>query len=307
MPRAKKIASTAARTGVPHVQRERVGIIGAGRVGSALAWHCHRLGFRIAGVADKRPKQAWVVYGLLKQPYEHLKAFEVASDSDVLFITTPDSSIEPEFQSVRRFLVPGSIVAHCAGALGADAFRGATEQGLDVLALHPIQTFASHAQAIRSLPGSCFAVGGSRRGRQLGRRLVRLLHGTSFVVKDADRPLYHATCVFASNFLNSLFAGVESGAACFGLSTRRAARVFVPLGRAVLENIAESGVVRSLTGPIQRGDWQTVARHLSALDRRKPELAPEYRMLSRQLVGLARRRGLDSRTARRLTKLLEEP
>lgn len=287
-------------------RHERVGVIGAGRLGTAVAWHCHRLGFRIAGVADKRPKQAWVVYSLLKLPYERMRPVEVASGSDVLFITTPDSSIEPEFQSVRRSLVPGAIVVHCAGAMGVDAFKGAVEQGLDVLAMHPAQTFASHAQAIQALPGSLFALEGSRRGLAFGRRLARLLRGDCVLVKGRDRALYHAVCVFASNFLNGLFAAVEVGSGRLGISRRKAARAFVPLARVVLENIAASGAANSLTGPVERGDWQTVARHVAALEERAPGLVPAYRVLSRQLLGLARRRGLADEAARRLRRVLAE-
>jgi predicted short-subunit dehydrogenase-like oxidoreductase (DUF2520 family) len=291
----------------PRRRRERIGIIGAGRVGSALAWHCHRLGYGIAGVADNRPKQAWVVYGLLKLPYRRMGTCEVAAESDVLFITTLDGSIEPEFQAIRRLLTPGSIVAHCSGAMGTDAFKGAIAQGLDTLALHPVQAFASHAQAIRTLPGSFFAVEGTARGLKFARKLVRGLRGSCVVVKGQDRPLYHAACVFGSNFINGLLDAAEVTAGKLGISRRKAARIFVPLARAVLDNVAESGATQSLTGPVQRGDWETVARHLVSLRERVPELVQVYRVLSLRLVELARRGGLDSSAARRLRRILEEP
>jgi len=246
------------------------------------------------------------VYGLLKLPYERMRTSEVAAASDVLFITTPDGSIEPEFQAIRRLLTPGSIVAHCSGAMGTDAFRGAVAQGLDTLALHPVQTFASHAQAIRTLPGSFFAVEGTGRGLAFGRKLVRGLNGGCVVVKGRDRPLYHAACVFASNFINGLLDAAEATAGRLGVSRRKAARIFVPLARAVLDNVTEHGTTKSLTGPVQRGDWETVARHLAALRERAPELVPVYRVLSMRLVELARRGGLGSVAARRLRRILEE-
>jgi len=289
----------------PIVNRKRVGFIGAGRVGCAMAWHCHRLGYPIAGVTDLKPKQAWVVYGLMKQHYERLSSREVAAGSDVLFLTVPDTHIAPVFESVRRWLIPGTIVAHCSGAFGTDVFTGAREQGLGMLALHPVQSFSSHSQAIRSLPGSFFAADGSASGLRLGRHLVRQLHGGWVLVRGPDRSLYHAMCVFASNFISALFDGAEEIARELGISRRRAGLMLAPLARTVLDNIAEQGAGPSLTGPVERGDAVTVAAHLRALAKRAPRLAPMYRVMSGRLAEMAKRKGLDDAAVRKLKAALE--
>lgn len=285
--------------------RERIGVVGAGRTGTALAWHCSRLGYCIAGVTDKRAKQAWVVYGLLKKPYERLKASEVAARSDVLLLTTPDSHIEPVFVAIRRWLRPKTIVVHCSGVAGVELFKGADGQQLDTLALHPIQSFSSHAQAIQDLTGSFFALEGTARGLRFGRKLVRQLRGGSVTVEGTDRALYHAMCIFASNFENALVDAAETIAARLGISRRRTARMLAPLMRTVLENAVEYGASPSLTGPIQRGDQDTVARHLAALQDRVPELTEVYRVLSLRLVESARRQGLGLAAARCLKRVLE--
>jgi predicted short-subunit dehydrogenase-like oxidoreductase (DUF2520 family) len=256
-------------------------------------------------VTDHRPKQAWVVYGLLKLPYRRMRSTEVAAASDVVFLTTPDRVIEAEFAAIRRWLIPGTIVAHCSGSLGADVFKGAREQGLGTLALHPVQSFTSHAQAIRALPGSFFAIEGSPTGVRFGRDLVRRLHGHCVVVTGRERPLYHAMCVFASNLLNAVLDGAETVASRMGIPRRRAARMFAPLARTVLEAAVESGAGPALTGPVRRGDWETVRRHMSALAREAPELVPMYRILSLRLLKLARGQGLDDAGARRVRAALE--
>uniref|UniRef100_A0A7C4CB82 DUF2520 domain-containing protein n=1 Tax=candidate division WOR-3 bacterium TaxID=2052148 RepID=A0A7C4CB82_UNCW3 len=280
--------------------RTRVGVIGAGRVGSAIAWHCQRLGYRISGVSDRRPRQAWVVYGLLKLAYRRLRPRDVAAESDVLFLTVPDAHVGPEFEAVSRWLLPGTIVVHCSGTFGVEVFRGAHEQGLETLALHPIQTFSSHAQAITSLKGCYFALEGTRRGLRFGRRLVRQLRGGHIVVRGSRRPLYHAMCVFASNFLNALLDASEVIARRLELPRARAARMLRPLTRTVLENAAEFGAVATLTGPVQRGDAETVRRQLSALRMDVPELVPMYRVLTLRLADMARRQGVDRMALRRL-------
>jgi predicted short-subunit dehydrogenase-like oxidoreductase (DUF2520 family) len=284
---------------------ERVGVIGAGRTGAALAWHCNRLGYDVVGVTDKSAKQAWVVYGLLKKRYERLKASEVAARSDVLMLTTPDSHIEPVFVAIRRWVRRRTIVVHCSGVVGVEVFKGAEKQQLDTLALHPIQSFSSHAQAIQDLAGSFFALEGTARGLRFGRKFVRQLRGGFVTVEGADRALYHAMCIFASNFENALVDSAETIASRLGISRRRAARMLAPLMRTVLENAVEYGASPSLTGPIQRGDEGTVVRHLAALRDRAPELTELYRVLSLRLVEIARRQGLGLAAVRRLKRVLE--
>ena len=288
------------------IGRKRLGFIGAGRVGCAMAWHCHRLGYPIAGVTDLKPKQAWVVYGLMKQHYERLSSRDVAAESDVLFLTVPDAHIAPVFESVRRWLIPGTIVAHCSGAFGTEVLAGAREQGLGMLALHPVQSFWSHSQAIRSLPGSFFAADGSASGLRFGRHLVRQLHGGWVIVRGPDRSLYHAMCVFASNFISALFDGAEEIARELGISRRRAGLMLAPLARTLFDNITEQGAGPSLTGPVERGDAVTVAAHLRALEKRVPKLAPMYRVMSGRLVEMAKREGLDAAKVRKLKAVLEE-
>jgi len=310
--------------------RRRVGFVGAGRVGCALAWHCRRLGYPVAGVADTNPKQARVVYGLLKQRYERLGPRAVAAASDVLFLTVPDACIRPVFESVREVMGRGDedgegrrkdeggrrkeergrrnerIVVHCSGAFGPEVFAGAQEPGLDTLALHPVQSFSGIAQAIRSLPGSFFAADGSASGLRFGRHLVKQLEGSCVIVPGRDRALYHAMCVFASNFVNVLFDAAEEIGGQFGIGRTRAARMLGPLARTVLDGIAEQGAGPSLTGPVERGDALTVAAHLAALRVRVPELAPLYRVMSGRLVEMARRRGMKRAALGKLEKALEE-
>ncbi len=288
-----------------HVRKQvdlRVGFVGTGRVGTALAWHCRRVGFGIAGLTDKDPARTRAAYRRLKLPFRRMSPSEVAARSDVLFFTVPDSSIARAYRSARP--VPGTIVCHCSGTLGLEVFEGWDRAGLDTLALHPAQVFTSHAQAIHSLPGSWWALDGSKRGRAFGRRLVRLLHGRAVTVAGAARPAWHAACVFASNFQAALFAAVERIGSGLNIKQNRMLEIVAPLSRATLESILRQGPTKALTGPVQRGDGETVQAHLEALARQAPELLPVYRELSLRLVGLARRRGLTRSAQRRLEAIL---
>ncbi|MBM3323099.1 DUF2520 domain-containing protein [candidate division WOR-3 bacterium] len=288
-----------------HVRKRtalRIGFVGAGRVGTALAWHCRRAGLCIAGLADKDPAQARAAHQLLRLPFLKTPASRVAARSDVLFFTVPDGSIARAYQAARP--VPGTIVCHCSGALGLDVFEGRNRAGLDALALHPVQVFTSHVQAIDSLPGSWWALDGSKRGMAFGRRLVQLLDGRAVTVAGAVRPAWHAACVFASNFQAALFDAVERIGSGPGIRQNRMLEIVAPLACTTLESILRQGSAEALTGPVQRGDSETVRAHIEALARQAPELLPMYRELSLRLVGLARSRGLTKSAERRLEKAL---
>ncbi|MEO0078577.1 MAG: DUF2520 domain-containing protein [candidate division WOR-3 bacterium] len=272
----------------PKQSLTRVGFVGAGRVGTALAWHCRKAGFGFAGLTDRDLKQAQVAYQRLGLRFRRLESSELAQRSDVLFLTVPDRAVASVFQAARP--LPGTIVAHCSGALGLEVFEDYEAAGLEVLALHPVQVFASYTQAIRSLPGSWWALDGSEKGMAFGRRLVRLLRGRAVTVRSEVRPAWHAACVFASNFQAALFDAVERIGPSLGMTPGRIVEILTPLARAALESVLRHGPVRALTGPVERGDAETVNSHLAALARVSPELVPMYRELSRRLVELARSR-----------------
>lgn len=298
--RRSRLADTSTRS-----KPTAVGVIGAGRVGSALAWHCSKLGYRIAGIYDRIPQQVFVTYGLLKQSYRRFTAGQIARSSDVLFVAVPDGRIRPVYTSVRRWLRRGTVVVHCSGAAGVELFVGARERGISTLAMHPIQTFSSHLQAIRSLPGTVFALEGSADGLRFGRTLIRRLGGSALLVAGSDRPLYHLMCVFASNLQNAVLEGSGLLANTIGINRRQARKLLAPLARTAVDNWARSGPIASLTGPVERGDVETVASHVRALAERVPELTPLYVQLSRRLVALARRKGLDRVKAGRILEVLD--
>lgn len=292
-------------------KRPRVGVIGAGRVGCAWAWHCLRLGYPFAGFSDKRPKQAQAGYRRLRRRPQQLSVPALVAASDVLFLTVPDAQIGSVFESVRGVLARDRggrirIVVHCSGAFGTEVFVRTSEPRVGALALHPVQAFSDASQAIRVLPGSHFVADGSNDGLRFGRRLVRELRGSWVQVRGSERPLYHAMCVFASNFVNALYGAAEEIAIKLEVSPRQAVRMLPPLTRTVLDNIAAQGAETSLTGPVERGDALTVARHLAALRRRAPALVPLYQTLAQQLVRLARQKGLPDKAIAELHRVLEQ-
>lgn len=265
--------------------RRVLGFIGLGRVGSALLLNCLSAGEVVAGIYDVKPARVrhWSWRTKVRG---YSSAGELAEAAEVIFITVPDREIKKVYQEIQDRVKPGSLLVHCAGSFGTEVFEGAEKRQLETLALHPIQTFLRPEQAIRDLPGSFFAISGTRAGIRFGRRLVKELRGRGIVVPNEDRALYHTLCVFVSNFMNALFSAAETIGERLGFSANRTRRLVLPLALSTLRNIVNQGARASLTGPVQRRDRQTIARHIRALKRELPELVPLYRALNRQLMAI---------------------
>jgi predicted short-subunit dehydrogenase-like oxidoreductase (DUF2520 family) len=184
--------------------------------------------------------------------------------ADVVLLCVPDSAIEATVEC--QTLVMSQWVGHTSGATPLSAL-GQHERRFG---LHPLQSFNRSGDPAQ-LDGAHAAVTGmTDEAREIGHELARVLGLESFDLADADRAVYHAGAAIASNYLVTLHRAAsslfeEAGAPPPGLE---------PLMRRVIDNGFE------LTGPIARGDWETVERHLEAIRERRPQLEPLYRVLA---------------------------
>lgn len=279
-------------------------MIGVGPVGTALAWHCRRLNCKVVGVADSSKARLRSARRLLGPGVRSVEAHQLVATSDVLFITTTDRAISTVYRQIATELRPGTIVAHCSGAIGPEVFDDAPERRLGTLALHPLRVLASTDQAVSSLPGSFFVLAGSPTGIRFGRDLVRALGGEVLELRADCRPLYHAMCVFASNFLLAGLVGAEVISQQLGIARRAAQPALLGLAGSALTAASELGIEKSLTGPIARGDVETVEANLAALKSHLPGLVKPYREFSRLLLEHVSRRRLPDSTLRKLRATL---
>ncbi len=184
------------------------------------------------------------------------------ADVDAALLCVPDGEI-----AAAAALIPdGVILGHCSGATGLDALEGHGE----AFSLHPLMTVTGAGAAFA---GAGAAIAGSTpRALALARELAESLELRPFEVDDPDRAAYHAAASIASNFLVTLEAAAERLAASAGVPRE----ALVPLVRATVENWAALGGERALTGPVARGDLETVARQRTALEERAPDLVPLF-------------------------------
>ncbi len=165
-------------------------------------------------------------------------------------IATPDGAIAEVASQVEPD--PHAVVAHLAGSLGLEVLAGHPRPA----AVHPLVSLPDPELGAARLVGGWFAVAGD----PLSQRVASDLGGRWFEVTDGDRATYHAAAVVASNHLVALMGEVERIAGTIGVPVD----AYLALAAASLANVAQLGPAAALTGPVARGDWDTVRRHLAA-------------------------------------------
>lgn len=248
----------------PAHQLSSLAIVGAGRVGSAVAAAAERAGLepRLAGRDD---------------------ALAAATAAEAALLCVPDAAISDAAAAIAAAVPPLRFVGHTSGATGLGELDAARERGAATFSIHPLQTIPG---ADASLDGAPCAVAGSDPGAErFAAELARSLGMDPFTVPEEHRVTYHAAASIASNFLVAL---QESAAALLDRTGVDGARELLsPLVLRTAANWAERGG-DALTGPIARGDEETVDRHLDAIDRVAPELRELYEALAERTRELAR-------------------
>jgi predicted short-subunit dehydrogenase-like oxidoreductase (DUF2520 family) len=272
--------------------RLKVGIISAGRVGTAL------------GVTLERAEHVVVACSAISHASRQRAARrlpdtpvvtppDVAAAAELLLLSVPDRELAGLVSGLAAISAvrPGTIVVHTSGANGVGILEPLTQHGCIPLAVHPAMTFTGSDEDITRLPDTCFGITAADDvGYAIGQSLVLEMGGEPFCVREDARVLYHAALAHAGNHLVAVVADALDalraslrGGELLGQQTvddqpgGLAERIVGPLARAALENTLQRGQA-ALTGPVARGDAAAVADHLRALTQVDPELAQAYRV-----------------------------
>ena len=275
------------------MKEARVGFVGAGVLGTALAKAMHSRGYRVTAVSSRTHSSAERLASACGGCRPLASPQAVADACDVLFLTVPDDAIAGVAESVRWR--SDQTVVHCSGARSLAALASARGQGAMVGAFHPFQTFADPDRAQAALEGAGFAVEAEPPLRQDLEELAVALGGWPIHLEPEDRVLYHASAVVACGFLVTL---VKLAADLWGdfagdgrQRTQEGFKAIMPLVRSTVEGLDRAGVVGALTGPFVRGDLGTVESHLAALEARAPAFLPIYCHLALAELPLALAKG----------------
>jgi predicted short-subunit dehydrogenase-like oxidoreductase (DUF2520 family) len=278
-----------------------VGLIGPGRAGIGLALALTRAGYEVHLYGRRRirvPSPLRLTVGHAHKPPAWL------SQVGVVVLAVPDDAIRPLAESLAasEAVRPAQVVLHLSGVHGREALRPLAASRAALGSLHPLQTIADSRRAPERLLGSWAAVEGMPRAMAAGERLARDVGMRPFRLRGQAKVVYHAGAVFASNYFTVVEAVAQRLLSRAGLTPSQAWAALMPLVQGTLENLIAKGPVAALTGPVSRGDADTVRLHLDALSAREALL---YRSLAGAALELAEQRALNRGLARRMRQMLE--
>jgi predicted short-subunit dehydrogenase-like oxidoreductase (DUF2520 family) len=204
---------------------------------------------------------------------------QVRLDAGVVWFCVPDAQIAAAAKALTGAADwKGKIALHSSGALGSDELGALQRRGAAIASVHPLMTFVRGAQP--SLTGVPFAVEGDDAAVRMAREIVRSLGGRAHTIRTKDKAAYHAWGTFVSPLLIALLITGEHVAAAAGVNRNESRQRMLPILKQTLENYATVGAAGAFSGPIIRGDVDTVKRHLRVL-RAEPLAQAVYLSLTR--------------------------
>jgi len=265
-------------------ERPRITIVGAGNLGTALATCLHGAGyaidqivFRESRASRRKASRLAQIVGARAVAMTHARI-----DAEVVWLCVPDDAIA----EVVRALGPKAdwarkVVLHSSGALTSDELAMLRRSGAHGASVHPMMTFVAGSQP--SLVGVPFAIEGDAAAVRASRAIVKGLGGKAYSIRAQDKVAYHSWGTFASPLLTALLATTEQVADAAGVHRRDAKRRMLPILQQTLANYAALDAAGSFSGPIVRGDLETIRRHLQVL-RKVPAADEVYAALAKAAV-----------------------
>lgn len=249
-------------------QTPTIALVGAGNLATALAIALRRAGYTIPAIVSRpNPQSRTRARSLAKKVGARVVSDLSQIDAEIVWICVPDSEIASTAarlaKSSSAATWKGRIALHSSGVLTSDELAPLRRIGAAAASVHPLMTFVKGSQP--SLAGVPFAIEGEMSAVRLARNIVRGLGGQAYSIRRKDKAAYHAWGTFVSPLFTALLATSERVAALAGVKRADAGRRMIPILMQTLANYAQFGAAGGFSGPIIRGDIETVNRHLNVL------------------------------------------
>lgn len=286
---------------------ETISWIGCGKVGRTLARALKDAGYGVGAVVCKTLESAQEAVQFIGAGVPSADPADALESGGVHFITTNDDAIRDVVAKLDAVSgdLSGHYFFHTSASLSSTVLEALQKKGAEIASMHPLQVFADPQKALETLPGIYYAIEGSDRAMTLAVQMVDRLQGKLLLIPTGRKVLYHVAGVFAANYLTVLVEFALSIMEDLGEAPEDAYQAFLPLMVGALENIEAFGISGALTGPIARGDTQTIQAHLKALEKIRPEVLEAYKLLGKGAVRIALHgSGFSAEKARKILDLL---
>jgi predicted short-subunit dehydrogenase-like oxidoreductase (DUF2520 family) len=260
---------------------ETLSIVGAGRVGRALGRRMRELGWKIGAVVTRSESSARRAVRFIGAGVAHASMSRRILPSTCILICTPDAAIAEVVAELARIggeELKGRIVLHTSGALDSSLLAPLRALGAAVGSMHPLQTFSG--VTVPPLEGKVFAIEGDPVAVRIARKIARAVGASPSPIEARKKPLYHAAGVLAAGHTLIVVEAAIQLLMALGMKRAEALRALLPMTKQVLQNYERLGPRAAWTGPLSRGDYEVVAKHLNVLQQHSPEYAHAYAALN---------------------------
>jgi predicted short-subunit dehydrogenase-like oxidoreductase (DUF2520 family) len=260
---------------------ETLAIVGAGRVGRALGRRLRELGWTIGTVVTRSEPSARSAMRFIGAGKPEAGLSRRVLLSSVILIAVPDSQIATVAAELARMgaeELRGHVVLHTSGALDSSLLQPLREHGAAIGSMHPLQTFTG--VAVPPLEGKLFAIEGDLVAVRIARKIARELGAAPTPIEPKKKPLYHAAGALAAGHTLVVVESAVQLLMSLGIKRSEALRALLPMTRQVLQNYERLGPRAAWTGPLARGDYEIVAKHLNVLQDYSPEYKQAYEALN---------------------------
>ena len=267
-------------------RKPRVAIVGSGSLANSLAPALHKSGYTISEIISRdSPRSRRSASKLaVKVGASAVVAQTAESVGSLLWFCVPDREIRSAATTLSsRAIGKVQFAFHCSGALTSRELAPLRNKNIAVASVHPLMTFVPGSHP--SLQGVPFSVEGDATAVRMARRVVRDLGGESFSISTARKPAYHAWATLTSPLFLAFLVTLEEAARAAGLTRADARKKSSPIIRQTLENYSRLGPNRSFSGPLIRGDVNTVEKHLAVLQKH-PDARNVYASLAHSALSM---------------------
>lgn len=276
------------------------GIIGPGRLGSALAIKLRQAGYPLTGITASTPKNT--EKSALRLSSHPFSLHELVRKSQIIFLTVSDDIICAMAEKISSIPIPygEKYLAHTSGALSSEVLRKAKEAGYITFSFHPLQSFADSEVSFK---GCFIAFEGDEEAMLLAEKMAVDLEAHPHRLSPDQKVLYHLGAVIACGGLIALEYEALRILELAGIPRDEGLKALLPILRGTLNNLARLGPELALTGPFARGDIGTVQAHLDALKEEILELIPLYNILGTSSLKLA---SLNNEEKDKIKKIMDQ-
>lgn len=268
----------------------RIGIIGAGKVGTTLGKYLSIHGKNVTGFYSRTHESADEA-ATFAETETYSSLCKLVEKSDVIFITTPDGVIHQVWGDLLHQDISNRIICHFSGSLSSQVFFGREEAGASGISMHPMYAFSDKFHSYEQFHTAYLTLEGDPEAVAVMKPMWEAIGHHVLTLKAEDKIKYHAAAAMASNeMLGLMQASLDILSEC-GFSEKDSMALLTPLVQGNIASMLEKGCVNALTGPVERGDAQTVRKHLQALEGSKA--GKIYQSLGSTMVELAKRRNPD--------------